>query len=81
MSTSRLLLMLAAVATGAMLVLLLASDAIAGNTDPTVWTNVLLIMTAVEVLTYVSLGNRDRLERTLERRQAEQDFTAIRSIR
>jgi hypothetical protein len=73
--------MLAAVATGAMLVLLLASDAIAGNTDPTVWTNVLLIMTAVEVLAYVSLGNRDRLERTLERRQAEQDYAAIRSIR
>lgn len=81
MSTSRLLLMLAAVATGAMLVLLLASDAIAGNTDPTVWTNVLLIMTAVEVLTYVSLGNRDRLERNLERRQAEQDYASIRSIR
>jgi hypothetical protein len=73
--------MLAAAATGAMLVLLLASDAIAGNTDPTVWTNVLLIMTAVEVLAYVSLGNRDRLERNLERRQAEQDYAAIRSIR
>lgn len=81
MSTSRLLLMLAAVATGSILVLLLASAAIAGDSAPNVWTNLLLISTAVEVLAYVSVWNRECLERDAERHQAEQDFSTIRSIR
>lgn len=78
MSTIRLFLALAAVATGTLLMLLLASDAIDGNNSPSVWSNLLSIVTAVLVLTFISVGNRERMERRFEESRAEDDLVDLR---